>query len=112
MKMSQQAILHIEDDPSLANVVKLSFESFGFKGEILHATSVEEACCLLAERESKKLPVDLIISDMQLPDGKGLDLLQCIKASPTWHKTPVIILSGVFGGDGFYHRIVNDVLKQ
>jgi CheY-like chemotaxis protein len=94
MKMSQQAILHIEDDPSLANVVKLSFESFGFKGEILHATSVEEACCLLAERESKKLPVDLIISDMQLPDGKGLDLLQCIKASPTWHKTPVIILSG------------------
>ena len=38
--MKQRAILHIEDDPSLANVVKLAFESFGFNGEMLHVTLV------------------------------------------------------------------------
>ena len=91
--MKQRAILHIEDDPSLANVVKLSFESFGFKGEMLHVTLVEDALNLLKEREQKGLPIDLIISDMQLPDGQGFDLLQHIKASSTWQKTPVIILS-------------------
>ena len=94
MKMSQKAILHIEDDPGLVNVVKLAFESFGFKGEMLYASCVEEAFTLLAERERTESPVDLILSDMHLPDGKGLDLLQRIKASPTWHKTPVIVLSG------------------
>jgi CheY-like chemotaxis protein len=94
MKMTQKTVLHIEDDPSLANLVKLTFQSFGFTGEFLQAARVEEAFNLLAERKSQKLPVDLILSDMHLPDGRGLDLLQNIKASPTWSKTPVIILSG------------------
>lgn len=91
--MKQRAILHIEDDPSLANVVKLAFESFGFNGEMLHVTLVEDAFNLLKEREQKGLPIDLIISDMQLPDGQGVDLLQHIKGNFTWQKTPVIILS-------------------
>lgn len=92
--MNQRYILHIEDDPSLANVVKLSFESFGFEGKMINAASVVDALNLLKEREQKGLPIDLIISDMQLPDGQGFDLLQHIKASSTWQKTPVIILSG------------------
>jgi CheY-like chemotaxis protein len=94
MTISQKTILHIEDEISLANLVKTTFEHFGFKGEILHVTSVEKALNLLAERERMKSPVDLILSDMHLPDGRGLDLLQHIKSNPTWLKTPVIILSG------------------
>ena len=94
MTISQKTILHIEDETSLANLVKSSFEYFGFNGEILHVTSVEKALTVLAERERLKSPVDLILSDMHLPDGKGLDLLQYIKSSPRWLKTPVIILSG------------------
>ena len=93
MKLAQKTVFHIEDDPCLANMVKLTFESFGFTGEFLQATHVEEAFNLLAERAKNKLPVDLILSDMHLPDGRGLDLLQNIKSSPTWSKTPVIILS-------------------
>ena len=94
MKMVQKTILHIEDDPCMASLVKLTFENFGFTGEILQATGVEEAFNLLDERNQNKSPVDLILSDMNLPDGRGLDLLKKIKASPTWSKTPVIILSG------------------
>jgi len=93
MKMARKTVLHIEDDPCLANLVKLTFENFGFTGEILQATGINEALDLLAERKQKKSAVDLILSDMHLPDGRGLDLLQNIKASPTWSKTPVIILS-------------------
>ena len=91
--MVQKTVLHLEDDPCLADLVKLTFESFGFSGEFLQATRVEEAVNLLKERRLKKSPVDLILSDMHLPDGRGLDLLQSIKSSPTWSKTPVIILS-------------------
>jgi two-component system response regulator len=94
MTISQKTILHIEDETSLANLVKSTFEHFGFKGEILHVASVEKALNLLAERERMKAPVDLFLLDMHLPDGKGLDILQYIKSNPTWLKTPVIILSG------------------
>ena len=94
MTISQKTILHIEDETILANLVKTTFESFGFKGEMLHVTSVEQALNLLAERERMKSPVDLILSDMHLPDGKGLDLLGQIKSHSTWSKTPVVILSG------------------
>ena len=92
--MRQRAILHLEDDPSLANIVKLSFENFGFEGEILNVTLVGDALKLLKEKEKKGLSIDLIISDMQLPDGQALDFLQHIKASSSWQKTPVIVLSG------------------
>ncbi len=92
--MANKVILHIEDDASLANLVELTFKSFGFVGEILHVTLVEDAITLLSERELKKLPVNLILSDMHLPDGQGLDFLKHLKSSPIWSKTPVIILSG------------------
>ena len=93
MKVDRKTVLHIEDDPCLANLVKLTFENFGFTGEFLQATGVEEAFNLLAERKQKKRSVDLILSDMHLPDGRGLDLLRNIKACPSWSKIPVIILS-------------------
>ena len=92
--MSNKVVLHIEDDESLANLVRLTFESFGFVGEILRVSFVQDAINLLTEREYQKLPVDLILSDMHLPDGGGLDFLQHLKSNPTWSKTPVIILSG------------------
>jgi CheY-like chemotaxis protein len=86
-------ILHVEDQPILAQMVRVALESLGFGGEILQASLVSEALNLLRERASKKAPFDLILVDMQLPDGLGLEVLQEVKASPTWRRTPVIVLS-------------------
>ena len=89
--MRQRAILHLEDDPSLANIVKLSFGNFGFEGEILNVALVEDAIKLLKEREQKGLSIDLIISDMQLPDGQALVFLQHIKAQAITIKHPSLL---------------------
>jgi CheY-like chemotaxis protein len=62
-------------------------------GNILLADKVAEALSLLREREHRKAPLDLILVDMHLPDGNGLDVLRHVKANPVWEKTPVIILS-------------------
>lgn len=88
-----RTILHLEDDPALAKLVRLAFESFGFRGRILPAQGVAEARALLAARERDRNPLDLILVDMQLPDGTGLDLLGTVKSSPFWQLTPVIVLS-------------------
>ena len=87
-------ILHVEDDSMLSDIVREVFKSFGFPGVMITAGSVREALGLLNEREKRGEAIGLIISDMQLPDGTGLDLIREVKTSPAWRNTPVIVLSG------------------
>lgn len=87
-------ILHVEDDPSLRAIVDLSFRGFGFRGELVGADSVAEAERLLDDAaRSDSGRFDLIISDMHLPDGSGLDVVRHVRAAPAWRSTPVLILS-------------------
>ena len=87
-------ILHVEDDPGLAFIVRMVFKDCGFIGAMIIAESVRNAFDLLNERERKQQPLSLIISDIRLPDGNGLDLIREVKANPYWRLTPVIVLSG------------------
>jgi CheY-like chemotaxis protein len=90
-------ILHVEDEPAVANLVQAAFASFGFQGTMLSADGVRSALELLCERSRNQEPVDLILVDMQLPDGTGLDIVREVKADPFWHLTPVLVLSGEVG---------------
>ncbi len=74
-------ILHVEDDPLLAHLVKMAFIRFGFQGDVLTAVSVNEALRLLARAENKR-PLSLVVTDVQLPDGTGLDLIREVKTDP------------------------------
>jgi CheY-like chemotaxis protein len=87
-------ILHVEDDPAIAKLVDAAFASFGFGGTILPAEGVGIALKLLCERSREREPIDLILVDMQLPDGTGLDVVREVKSDPFWHLTPVLVLSG------------------
>lgn len=87
-------ILHVEDDPALAKLVQVALNSFGLQGSLLAADSVRTALALLGERSRKRQPVDLILTDMQLPDGTGLDILKGVRGDPHWRLTPVLVLSG------------------
>lgn len=86
-------ILHVEDDPTLSQLVRTAFASFGFQGEMLAAHGVAAALSLLAERAHGALPVDLILCDMRLRDGTGLDLVRLVRSDPYWILTPVVLLS-------------------
>jgi CheY-like chemotaxis protein len=86
-------ILHIEDHHLLAGLVRTAFERFGFRGDMINVQSVSAAFDLLDQRARKKEPLSLIITDMELPDGTGLDVILEVKTSPTWRTTPIIVLS-------------------
>jgi CheY-like chemotaxis protein len=86
-------ILHVEDDPTLANLIRLTFQKFGFQGKMISAGRVDEAIDLLEEKERNREPINLILVDMQLPDGTGLDVIRAVKTDPVWRMTPVIVLS-------------------
>jgi CheY-like chemotaxis protein len=62
------AILIVEDHESTAKILAKLLRAFGH--DVSTAGSVQEAT-----REAGKKPFDLLISDLGLPDGSGVDLL-------------------------------------
>jgi two-component system catabolic regulation response regulator CreB len=76
-------ILLIEDEPSIAEIVEFALTSEGF--QVTWRTLV---CA--AEAELAKESGDLLILDLGLPDGSGLELLKRLRRSS---EIPVLILS-------------------
>jgi len=81
--MSSQ-VLVVDDEPSMVDFLSVLFEGEGY--EVQTATSVEAARQAIAETT-----FDLVLSDIMMPDGNGLDLLRDIKqCSP---QTAVIMMT-------------------
>ena len=68
-----QKILLVEDHPSTLQTLSLLLKRSGY--EILEATNVAEALALAATQE-----FDLVISDLGLPDGTGIQLMQTLRS--------------------------------
>lgn len=87
-------MLHVEDDSALAELVQAAFEGFGFRGTTLTAETVAEADQILDDVARRRGVIDLILSDMMLPDGTGLDVVRHARRNSSWEHTPILILSG------------------
>lgn len=79
-------ILFVDDDPLTLETLKRSIEIFGHQAFL--ASSGGEA----EEIIDKQLP-DLIMTDMNLPDTDGLDLVKSLKSNPLSAHIPVVVLS-------------------
>ena len=80
---SEGRILVIDDEPSLRDVLELGLSRAGFF--VGTAASQSEALARLEERW------DLVVTDLQLPDGDGLSILRQVKEmSP---ETAVVVLT-------------------
>ena len=75
---SAPRVLVVDDEPDLRNLYELSLVREGY--QILAAGSVAEARALMAEQS-----FDVLITDMNLPDGQGLELLHDIARAEKDH---------------------------
>lgn len=73
-------ILHVEDDPDIVQVVQVVLEDIA---EVVYTSKISEARYMLAKDN-----FDLVILDLGLEDGSGLDLLDELKSC-----CPVVIFS-------------------
>ena len=84
---SAPRVLVVDDEPDLRNLYELSLVREGY--QILAAGSVAEARALMAEQS-----FDVLITDMNLPDGQGLELLHDIARGQRGERSIVITAYG------------------
>jgi two-component system CheB/CheR fusion protein len=85
----EKQILVVDDHPDTLDVLSRLLRSLGYA--VKNASTMQEAIAAASGGN-----VDLLISDMTLPDGNGSELAQKICANG---KIPAIALSGYSAGD-------------
>jgi two-component system, OmpR family, response regulator len=89
MHRSKPRMLIVEDEPSLARVTCNLFHFFGV--QCLTCGTVEAA------REHLDIPLDLILLDVVLPDGSGVDVLRAVRSARL--RVPVVLWTGLQLGE-------------
>ncbi len=84
---TKYSLLVVDDEPDLRTLYELSLLREGY--DVDSADSVGAAWARLAERS-----YSLVITDMRLPDGNGIDLLRRLEAAGRAEKTIVITAYG------------------
>jgi DNA-binding NtrC family response regulator len=80
----QHSVLIVDDEAGIRTALRANFSQNGWSVET--AAGVDEAARVLARREFQ-----LVVSDMRMPDGDGLDVMRCaLKTAPG---TAVILLT-------------------
>lgn len=79
-------LLLLEDDPAIARTVAYALERAGL--QVTHSLLVHDARQQMAAHR-----FDVLVLDVGLPDGSGLDLLRDVRTAPLTASLPVLMLS-------------------
>lgn len=102
MTVPVKSVLVVDDSPTIRNFVNAALESAGF--DVTLAKSGFEALKVLKESLAKtqeapgcadKSPFDLIVTDVNMPDINGLELVKFVRLSKSdaLKRTPIVIIS-------------------
>lgn len=79
-------VLVAEDDPALRNVVRFHLERAGF--EVFACRDGAEGWAMLQQHA-----VDVVVTDMQMPNLTGLELCERMRSSAAYEHLPVLMLT-------------------
>ncbi len=85
---SNHVVLAVNDNPDQLEVLQVILQQAGFR--VATAFGGNEGF----DAARRELP-DLIISDVMMPDGDGLELCRLIRADAALQSTPILLLSGL-----------------
>jgi two-component system chemotaxis response regulator CheY len=83
-----QRVLIVEDSPTMRALLRAALEELDVPVKVVEATSGFEALRLLP-RES----FDLIVTDINMPDINGLELVSFVKGNEAYREIPLVIVS-------------------
>ena len=83
MTVAMHLAVIVEDDHGIQDVLRILFETSGFR-------IVMSDTARLGENDVRLHRPDVVIVDLGLPDGDGINVIQAIRS---WSSVPVIVLS-------------------
>jgi len=86
MEEPAKHILLVEDDDTNRKLVRIVLG--GARYRISEAASVEEALALLQHEKP-----DLLLLDIRLVDGSGLDVIRAMRADPAFDQVPALAIT-------------------
>lgn len=85
-------ILIVDDMPTIRDLVKGQLKAMGFKS-IVEAADGEQAMQLVISNSAAGTPIQLVVSDWNMPKMTGLEFLKQIRASTEWSNLPFVLLT-------------------
>jgi len=86
-----KTILVVDDSPTVRKFVSVSLEMQGF-----NVTSASDGMDALEKLPTRKF--DLVITDLNMPNMDGFDLIRSLRENPEFKDLPVIILTSLSDG--------------
>jgi len=83
-----QRILIVEDSATMRSLIASSLEDLGVPVKITEASSGFEALRFLPREE-----FDLVVTDINMPDINGLELVSFVKSNEKYSRIPLVIVS-------------------
>lgn len=83
--MSKQA-LAVDDSKTMRDMVSFTLKNAGF--DVLEAGDGIEAISVLGTKK-----VDLVITDLNMPNMNGLELIKQLRSKPLYHSVPILMLT-------------------
>lgn len=80
------AILVVDDEDEIVDLLRAMLEDDGFR--VLTASNGAAAFALIQQN-----PVALVVTDLMMPQGSGLDLARRLRSDPQTAEIPVILMS-------------------
>ncbi|MFQ5921556.1 MAG: response regulator transcription factor [Anaerolineales bacterium] len=84
--MTQQRILVVDDEVSVAELFSMMLEMEGYRVRVVH--DVQSAKTALEEE-----PVDLMLVDIMMPEASGLELCRYVRGEPNLANIPIVVIS-------------------
>lgn len=81
--MSEVTVLLVEDEPQIRRLVRSALEGEGY--QVSEADTVQRSLI-----EAGNCKPDLLVLDLGLPDGDGVDLIRDLR---TWSNLPILVVS-------------------
>lgn len=88
------SILHVEDDDADAKMIRRAFRNARIENEIIRVRNGFEAMTFLSTREAEgdRDPL-VLLTDINMPQMGGLDLIRWLRQSANFSHLPVFVLT-------------------
>jgi len=85
--------LVVDDMTFTHSFILQSLKKLGFEGNIFAAKNMTSAIEKIKEVYKHKMKIDVIITDLHLPDGNGIELTKKIRSTSSLVNIPIIMMT-------------------